>query len=127
MSAEAAAWALRQTAGSPEAKLLLVLLGDAAGAAAECVPVFDRLAQRAELTPFELHENLLRLKARGLICEIEPSGDLIILPIDDVARSLAAEPERAREMFADFLAARRAQARSIGRRDGVMETVCDHG
>lgn len=127
MSAEAAAWALRQTAGSPEAKLVLILLGDAAGAAPECLPVFDRLAQRAELTPIELHENLLRLKARGLICEIEPRGELIILPIEDAARALAAEPERAREIFADFLAAHRAQAQSIGRCDDAMETVCDHG
>lgn len=113
--------------GIPGSEIGIGPLGGAAGAAAECLPVFDRLAQRAELTPIELHENLLRLKARGLICEIEPRGELIILPIDDAARALAAEPERARKIFADFLAAHRAQAQNIGRCDDAMETVCDHG
>lgn len=67
MSWEATNWAVRQTAGSPVAKLLLLLLADRADENHSCFPSLKLLAQESESSVATVKRHLDRLRDAGLI------------------------------------------------------------
>lgn len=67
MSWEATNWAVRQTAGSPVAKLLLLLLADRADERHSCFPSLKLLAQESESSVATVKRHLDRLRDAGLI------------------------------------------------------------
>ncbi|CCJ07082.1 hypothetical protein [Methylocystis sp. SC2] len=109
MSMQALQWAHEQKVGHPEAKLVLILLAAASGwPEAACFPDLGKLAEQAEIrSAYELRFILSRLKQQGLVVEIEPDFGFLILPSDEDSRALAADPDRARREFADYLPSRR--------------------
>lgn len=97
MSMKAVSWAWDQKAGSTEAKLVLVLLADAAGDDGRLSlkdKLIDLLAERAEIDHARLGEHLAWLSGRGLIAWVEPFKSAI-LPISAEASDLS------RELIAD--------------------------
>ncbi len=91
MSMKAISWAWDQKAGSTEAKLVLVLLADAAGDDGRVVlreKLIDLLAERSEIDHARLGEYLAWLSGCGLIAWVEPFQSAI-LPIDAEASGLA--------------------------------------
>jgi DNA-binding transcriptional MocR family regulator len=67
MSWEATNWAVRQTAGSPVAKLLLLLLADRADENHSCFPSLKLLAPESESSVATVKRHLDRLRDDGLI------------------------------------------------------------
>jgi|GEM_PF-5082920 len=113
MSMQAVSWAWQQKAGSPEAKLVLIFLADAAGEEGECAlsESFKKwVADRAEMTVETLRDQMTWLAGRGLIVDVEP-GLLVVLPCNELARGWRADPEAARERFYAEIAATRAAQR----------------
>ena len=110
MSLQASGWAASRVVGSPEAKLVLLLLASIAGPHGECWPDVEALAEYAEISAPRLEEALALLASRGLICEVFSDPRMILLPVGGAA-VLAADPDRARLFFADDLIARRVAAR----------------
>lgn len=113
MSFKASAWAERQTAGSPEAKLVLLLLGDIAGPLCDCWPDAERLAARAEMSTPRLKEILLALAERKLIFHVDGARLMVVLPVTEKMRDLISDPRLEQEFFSDEFAWRDA-ARCAG-------------
>ncbi len=72
MSARAQAWAMRQVAGSPVDKLVLMLIADSAydggwAPAAEFTAPEGPIPDMAEMSSDEVWMSVLRLEARGLL------------------------------------------------------------
>jgi len=112
MSFEASAWASQQTAGSPEEKLVLILLGDIAGPLCDCWPDPDRLAARAEMSLERLKAILLALAARKLIFHVDGARLMVVLPINKKMLDIVSDPRLEQEFFADEFAWRDAMQRA---------------
>lgn len=67
MSVEAIAWASKQTAGSPGAKLVLIALANYTNDAGECWPSQETLAQWTEQSDRTVRTHLAALEEKGLI------------------------------------------------------------
>lgn len=68
MSWEALTWAVQRKAGSPAAKLLLLLLANRTNTDTEvCYPSIDRLAEDSELNRSTVIRNLKALETRGIL------------------------------------------------------------
>jgi hypothetical protein len=112
MSFEASAWAARQTAGSPEAKLVLLLLGDISGPLCDCWPDPDRLAARAEMSTAHLKAILRDLAARKMIFHVDGARLMVVLPINKKMIDIVGDPRLEQEFFADEFSWRDAMRRA---------------
>lgn len=90
MSFEASAWALKQKAGGPAPKGLLMQLAHRAHDSGECYPGIDRLSVETEQSVDTVRRNLKILESRGLIARCSrwhESGrrmsDYIVLLMDE--------------------------------------------
>ncbi len=67
MSWQATAWAVRQKAGNPGAKLVLLVIANYADENGECWPSIERLAEETEQGESTIRRHLAGLKSAGLL------------------------------------------------------------
>jgi hypothetical protein len=79
MSIEGYAWALHQQTGSPDAKLILLLMGDYMDADRHCMLSLDALADLAEMPPERARKAQLQLGELGLIFPIGAGAYRLLL------------------------------------------------
>lgn len=117
MSLQAVAWALEQSAGSPQGKLILLLLADMADMDGYCRLDVARLASVAEMTQAGVRSILEGLDALEIV-SLDSDGVRLPVPTAKIVR-----PPLAKRI--DRLIARDgARCRYCGTREGPFE--CDH-
>ena len=131
MSVEAITWALRQRAGDPRAKIILLCLANYADEHGRCWPSQATLADQTEQSPDTVRRRLVDLEARGLIRREErrrPDGtqqsDLFVL-LMNLTLPLTTDPQPAGLLPAGPLPAGPLPADQPGK-GGRVATVPPH-
>lgn len=104
MSIPALNWAIQQQAGSPAAKLVLLLIADRADERHSCWPSQNRLADESEQSVKSVQRHIKALVRLGLLRveRREAAGQYratnrYILPVDETRRQSDAQPETRRQ------------------------------